>query len=104
MAGDFKFDEAVLAKNMDDFVDCGRDIDEMVRRYKAALAPDRISAERVNAVIHPENPMRDKLMRLATMGMPAGELMPPEFAPTGPSEANWPGFQSKYRGSSASSE
>jgi hypothetical protein len=40
--------------------------------------------------------MREKVMRLATLGMPAGELMPPDFEPTGPREEQWPGFQSKY--------
>ncbi|KAJ1407435.1 hypothetical protein B484DRAFT_403828 [Ochromonadaceae sp. CCMP2298] len=65
-AGDFRFDEAMLAKDLADFEECGRDIDELVRRRKATLALDRISAKRV-------------------------------AAPTGPSEADWPGLQSKYR-------
>jgi hypothetical protein len=103
-AGDFRFDKAMLADNVEVFVQCGRDFDEMVRRRKAALAPDRISAARVNAVIHPENPMRAKVMRLATLGMPAGELMPPRLCAHGPLGGGLAWLSVQVQGSSSGGE
>ena len=77
----YQVPDTVVRDDTELLENAGGDLVEMARRARKAQWGNRLSRERVEAVITMGNPERDKLLELATIGIRV--LLPKNFKPSG---------------------
>ena len=77
----FVFPQSAVDQDVADFGASQWDFDDLVRRRLRSLRDNRLSRERIDRVIGADNPERDKLLHLASSGMPL--LRDPNFVTIG---------------------
>lgn len=77
----YRVPEAVVKADLDALERAGGNLVEMARRARRDRWSNRLSLDRVEAMIAQENPERDKLTELATIGIRV--LLPEKFTPSG---------------------